>query len=137
MNGQNTELVTNRSTRLQFRNAKQKEPMLGHAIPHRPWQKISLKFFELDSYDFLVLTDYYCKFLEILKLPSTTTSTVIKHLKPQFARYGIPDEVISNNWPQFFTNKSSQKYPPSNGQAERTVQSAYSRKRNMTGRFRT
>ena len=99
---------------------------------------ISLDLFELDGNDFIVLTDYYSKFFEIMKLPSTTSSTVIKYLKPQFARYGIPEEVISDNGPQFSSNEFAEfartykfrhttfspKNPQSNGQAKRTVQTA-------------
>ena len=61
---------------------------------------------------------------------------MIKHIKPHFARYGIPEEVISANGPQFGSAEfekfakdfefkhttSSPRYPQSNGLAERTVQ---------------
>ena len=60
---------------------------------------------------------------------------VINHLKSIFARHGIPNEVISDNGPQYssqlfkqfaqnynFTHKtSSPKFPQSNGEAERAV----------------
>lgn len=111
---------------------------LGHTIPDRPWPKISMDLFELDGDDCIALTDYYSKFFNIMKLSNTTSSTVIKHLKPHFARYGIPEEVVSDNGPQFSSKvfeefakrygfkhtTSSPKYTQSNGQAERTVQTA-------------
>ena len=60
---------------------------------------------------------------------------VINHLKSIFARHGIPNEVISDNGPQYssqlfkqfaqdyhFTHKTgSPKFPQSNGEAERAV----------------
>ena len=59
----------------------------------------------------------------------------MKHIKPHVAKYGIPEEVISDNGPQFasalfekfskdfeFKNTTSSPRYPSNELAERTVQ---------------
>jgi len=32
---------------------------------------------------------------------STTSEAVAKKLKAHIARYGVPDEIVSYNWPQF------------------------------------
>ena len=62
----------------------------------------------------------------------TTTSRVIKILKNMFSRYGVPDQIISDNGPQFASAEfakfgkqwgfnhvtSSPRYPQSNGKAE-------------------
>lgn len=61
---------------------------------------------------------------------------MIQHLKSQFARYGIPNEAMSDNGPQFAIaefRKFAQDYefrhltsrphfPQSNGQVERMIQ---------------
>lgn len=39
--------------------------------------------------------------LEILNLPTTVASQVILKLKAVFATFGCPDEVLSDNGPQF------------------------------------
>ena len=86
--------------------------------------------------NYVVISDYYSKFFEVTKLSTTTSAATIKHLKPNFARHGIPEEVISDNGPQFssaeFANfareyefkhtTSFPRYPQPNGLAERTVQ---------------
>ena len=83
----------------------------------------------------LVICDYYSNFIEVERLNNTTTSGVTKALKVQFARYGVPDTVVSDNGPQFgskefivfaktwgFTHvTSSPHYPQSNGKAENAV----------------
>ena len=65
----------------------------------------------------------------------TSASSTIKLLKPHFSRNCKPEEVISDNGPQFGSEKfekfakdlefkhttSSTRYPQSNGLAERTI----------------
>ncbi|KAK3741612.1 hypothetical protein QZH41_006978 [Actinostola sp. cb2023] len=112
--------------------------MIGHEVPERPWQRIALDLFHLDGEEYLVISDYYSKYFEITKLTSTTSAVIIRHLKPHLARHGIPDEIITDNGPQFASSQfhdfsqeyhfkhitSSPRYPQSNGLAEHTVQTA-------------
>ena len=80
--------------------------------------------------------DYYSKFIEVTKLTTTSAEEVIQQCKSIFAWYGIPAEMITDNGPQFsaklftdfaksygFSHKtSSPRFPQSNGEAERAVQ---------------
>ena len=61
--------------------------------------------YTIDGKDYLIVVDYFSNFWEIDPLPNTKTSTVIKKLKCQFERQGIPDVVISDNGPQFACEK--------------------------------
>ena len=85
----------------------------------------------------MLVVDYFSRFVEISKLTTTSSSSIITVLKPIFARYGIPEIMISDNGPQYeswemkqFARQygfshitSSPHYLQSNGQAERaTVQ---------------
>ncbi|KAK3093011.1 hypothetical protein FSP39_010012 [Pinctada imbricata] len=120
-----------------MRNRQQKEPLKPHEIPDRPWQKLGIDLFDLENHTYVLIVDYYSKFYELSRLTSTKSSQVIEMIKPHFARYGIPEEVVSDNGPQFaskefaeFAGKygfkhttSSPRYPQSNGMIERTVQS--------------
>ena len=138
MNSEIHDLTSKCSTCLLFKNKQQRGPMKGHEIPDRPWQRVGVDLFELDNDNFMVISDYYSKFFEITKLPNTKSSTVISHLGPHFGRYGIPDEIVSDNGPQFASSEfqtytagnnirhttSLPRYPQSNGLAERTVQTA-------------
>ena len=72
----------------------------------------------------------------MIKLTSTTSAAVIKALKSVFSRHGIPETVRSDNGPQYSSQEfarfassyefnhvtSSPRFPQSNGQVERTVQ---------------
>ena len=136
MNSQSSDLVSRCDACLLFKNAQQREPMKSHEIPDRMWQRVGIDLFEFDRDNFMVISDYYSKYFEITKLLSTKSSTVISHLGPHFGRYGIPDEIVSDNGPQFSEFKryttdhnirhitSSPRYPQSNELAERTVETA-------------
>ncbi|XP_028411133.1 uncharacterized protein K02A2.6-like [Dendronephthya gigantea] len=130
------EMVSKCPTCNENRNSNIKQPLTPHEIPDRPWAKIGVDLFEFKNTNYLLCVDYYSKFPEVAKLPSLKSSATITALKSIFARHGIPDEVVSDNGPQFasveFKNfsevweflhiTSSPGYPQSNGQVERTVQ---------------
>ena len=84
---------------------------------------------------FFVATDAHSKWPEIFEMSQTTTSKTITILRHLFARYGLPDQIVSDNGPQFtsaefaeFLKKngvrhirSAPYHPSSNGAAERLV----------------
>lgn len=47
------------------------------------------------------MVDYYSKFFEISHLLNSRNKTVINHIKPNLARYGIPEIMVSDNGPEF------------------------------------
>ena len=77
------------------------EPLIPTPLPGRPWQKVGTDLFEWKKNDYLLVVDYYSKFIEVAKLSSTTATHVISHLKSIFARHGIPATVMSDNGPQY------------------------------------
>ncbi|XP_061194972.1 uncharacterized protein LOC133203143 [Saccostrea echinata] len=83
-----------------YQDNQKKEPMISHEIPIRPWQTIGCDLFECESKDYLILADYYSDYFEVERLHSKTGS-IIRMMKSQFARHGIPDRVISDNGPPF------------------------------------
>ena len=79
--------------------------------------------------------DYYSRYPEVVSLTNTSSKKEIYKMKAIFARHGIPDEVRSDNGPQYASEifakfarvrlcapTSSPRYPQSNGEAERMVQ---------------
>ena len=141
MNAQITDVIANCSSCLKHRKNNTKEPLIQHEVPDRPWQKIVCDLFTLGGKDYLLTVDYYSKWVEIgLLRDSTVSSEVITQLKSTFAHYRIPDEVISDNGPQFSSRKfkqfadswefkhttTSPKHPQANGQVEKAVGTAKS-----------
>ena len=112
-----------------------REPMISSKLPKHPWERIATDLFEMNKQTYLLLVDYYSRYPEVIKLNSTTSSSVIAAMKSVFSRHGIPHTVISDNGPQYDSAEmkqfsstygfnhitSSPYYPQSNGLAERTV----------------
>ena len=121
---------------LTHRSASGKEPLHPHEMVARPWSKVAADFCELEGRTLLVITDYYSNFIEFARINTVTSRSVIKEMKEVFARYGIPDVLVTDNGTQFASaefavfaetwsfehHTSSPRYPQSNGKAENAVQ---------------
>ncbi|XP_028394408.1 uncharacterized protein LOC114518588 [Dendronephthya gigantea] len=88
-----------------FKPQQQREPLISHQVPDRPWAKIAIDLFQYQNKDYLVTVDYYSNFFEIHRVYSSTSSTIIKKVKSHIARYGIPEELVSDNGPQFISQE--------------------------------
>lgn len=108
--------------------------MLSHSIPDIPFYKIAIDIAEFGGKSYLIIEDYYSRWLEILKLYNKTSDAVIDVLKELFSRLGVPKKVIADNMPfgslkfsqfsiewNFQIITSSPHYAQSNGLAERGV----------------
>ena len=111
------------------------QPLITSVFPELPWQKVATDLFEWKNKNYLLIVDYYSRYIEIALLKQTTAEEVIKHTKSIFARHGIPEVVVSDNGPQYSSKAyadfakeyqfkhvtSSPYHPQSNGEAERAV----------------
>ena len=79
----------------QARNPHQ--PMQTHKIPDRPWSHLAADMLTLQSKGYIVLVDYYSDYDEVSPQKQTTSSAIIKFMKVQFSRHGIPGVLVSNN----------------------------------------
>ena len=118
------------------RKAPPSAPLYPWRWPTRVWQRVHIDFAEKDGNYFLGLIDSHSKWIEVAHMRSTTAQSTIDQMRLWFAAYGLPEEVVSDNGPQFisqdFTNFLKQNgvkqtlvppyHPSSNGAAERTVQ---------------
>ena len=83
---------------------------------------------------YLLIIDPHSKWPQIIKMNTTTSERIIAVLKRLFAQFGLPEQVVSNNGPQFtfedfklsngFKHLQSTPYhPASNGAVEQLVRS--------------
>ena len=105
-------------------------------IPNHPWTKCAADLFRLQSHYYLLIVDYYSKFIVIENLRNPKSETSINKCKKVFSQFGIPKELITDNSSEFSSHKFrsfsktwdilhkaiSPHYHQSNGLAERSVQ---------------
>ena len=66
-----------------------KEPLMQHELIARPWSKVSTDLCEFNGHTLLVISDYYSNFIEVTRMTTTTSRSIIKALMEVFACYGI------------------------------------------------
>ena len=113
-----------------------KEPFIVHKPPSRAWQYIASDLFEIGERKFLLTVDRYSSFPLVQEFPSMPSSSQVANtIKGYCALFGKPDEIMTDNGPQYtgeafrrFTTQweikhvtSSPHYPQSNGFIERHV----------------
>lgn len=119
-------------------NAKQpvKVPLHQWNVPQQPWQRIHVDFMGkfMNNY-FLVVVDAHSKWLEVIPMRVISSLSTINALTSLFARYGLCEEIMSDNGTQFTSAEFAEfcgrhgirhtttapGHPQSNGQAERYV----------------
>lgn len=128
--------ISNCETCLKFQKANEKETLISSEIPDGPWRSVGADLFYFQGQDYLLIIDYFSKYIEMQLLPDQSSLTTVNILKSMFARHGIPTQLRSDGGPQFdcknmkdfaklydFDNIiSSPGYPRSNGMVERHIQ---------------
>jgi len=119
------------------RNVDPPAPPASWPQPTAPWTRIHADFAgPVAGKMYLVITDAFSKWLEVVQMTSTTSRTTIVELTRLFAQFGLPHALVTDNGTQFtsaefatFMNergirhlRSAPYHPATNGAAERNVQ---------------
>ena len=119
--------------------AQCKELLIPSAIPDVPWSNAASDIFTFEGENYLLLVDYYSKYIEVSRLGDMTSTETIRVLKEHFGRHGIPSKLITYCGSQY-TNKEfenfaksynfehvlvSPKHPQANGEAEAAVKTLW------------
>ena len=104
-------------------------------VPPHAWHILGTDLFYWNKMDYLVIRDYFSKYLIVRRLPNSSTHMVIKELGLVFTELGRPFILRSDNGPCYSSREfhnflgfyqvnhitSSPHYPQSNGFAEALV----------------
>ncbi|KAK9721405.1 Integrase zinc binding domain [Popillia japonica] len=80
MTKQIREVIENCNICLRFMKANNKQPITPHPIPELPWQKIGMDFAYINKTDYLVMVDYYSKFVVLHSLHKKDARSSKTHL---------------------------------------------------------
>ena len=82
-------------------NTPQSAPLHPWTWPSRIWQRLHIDYAQKGNRNFLVIIDSYSKWLEVFETRNTSAESTCDILRTLFASYGLPEEVVSDNGPQF------------------------------------
>lgn len=114
--------------------------------PKVAWQRLHIDFLgPINAKLYMVVVDAYSKWVEVEEVSSTSSKVVLSKLRPMFARFGLPDQCVTDNGPPFTSFEFSQflkangirhtltppYFPASNGQAENAVKTVKKRIRGL------
>ena len=87
------------------RKAPPRAPLYPWRWPTRVWLRVHIDFAEKDGNSFLCLVDSHSKWIEVAHMASTSANSTIDQLRVWFAAYGLPEEVVSDDGPQFIARE--------------------------------
>lgn len=119
------------------RNVPPLAPLHPWEFPEEPWQRIHIDYAgPFEDHMFFIVVDAHSKWPEVAVMKSTTAEKTIEELRSIFSRFGLPNQLVSDNGSQFvseafqsFLNangikhiRSAPYHAATNGLAERFVQ---------------
>ena len=112
-------------------------PLYQWELPLRPWQRVHIDYAgPFKGKMWLLLIDSFSKWPEVLEMTDTSATATISKLKQIFAAQGLPEQIVSDNGPQFIASEfndycssrgilhttTAPYHPRSNGEVERLVE---------------
>uniref|UniRef100_A0A2C9KU82 Integrase catalytic domain-containing protein n=1 Tax=Biomphalaria glabrata TaxID=6526 RepID=A0A2C9KU82_BIOGL len=120
----------------EHQNQNVSEPLMPTKTPDLPYSMVGCDLFNFEGKKYVLLVDYFSKFIDVKELSHETTSDIIEAMKSIFACHGIPRKLRSDCGPQFASREflnfcksygiehemTSPHFQSSNGEAERAIQ---------------
>ena len=101
------EAITKSCTHCQkVKNAPSVTPLHLWNWPSMPWQRIHVDFTgPFQGQIFLIVVDSHSKWPEAVPMKKTTADATISELCQLFSCYGLPEQLVSDNGPQFVSEE--------------------------------
>ena len=80
---------------------KNSEPLKPTLLPDRAFQVVGADICEFKGDQYLIVSDYFSRYIEIAHLKNANSFCMIQSMKNIFARHGIPEKVVTDNGRQF------------------------------------
>lgn len=98
------------------------EPLIRKEMPERAWQEIAIDFFSAkECATFLVVVDYFSRFLKVIEMNGTNAAKTIHALEEIFREQTYPETIRSDNGPPFVSEEFSNYCESKNIRLVRTI----------------
>lgn len=84
---------------IKYNRSNKKNELLNHEISNISFNKVGADIAHYGGKDYLVVVDYFLRWVEISKLKWETVTELSKKCKKIFAKFGIPSILIADNMP--------------------------------------
>jgi len=95
------EYIAKCDVRMVHCSEQSKEPIQRHDFAARSWSKVAADLCDLDGHTVVVVSDCKSNYIEVARITSITSRSSIRELKAVFARFSIPEVLVTNNGAQF------------------------------------
>ena len=118
------EMVSSCEKCMKYQSKQPKEPMQTRDVPLLLWQTVASGILEHKNQKYLVVIDYYSKYIEALQLKGKASQDVIQGLNEIFSGHGYPQTLVADNMP--YNSREMRQYAYRCGMQITTISPTYS-----------
>ena len=98
----------------QHQAAPPKMPILQPELPTRPWEKIGTDLFEYKEQNYLMIVDYYSRYIIVRKIPNIRADTVIESFTQVFTEFDLSFTSMAARGIEYTSEAFQTKFKDSN-----------------------
>ena len=91
-----------------YQPAQARFPLMQSDLRPRPWSKLGTDIFEYGNNKYLIVVDYYCRYMVVRKLVDIRAETVCTQLKGILDEFGTPN-IVADCGAQYMSESFKQK----------------------------
>ena len=93
----------------EHQSAPPKMPIQQPDLPNRPWEKIGSDLFEYKGKHYLMIVDYYSRYIIVKYLPDIRSETVSNAFIEVLTEFGLPSTIMADRGTQYTSELFKQK----------------------------
>ena len=70
------------------------EPLMTAPFPDQPELRIATDVLEYEGQLYIVMTDYFSRYIDIRKLETTYSLSIIRYFSQLFSLLGVPNSIV-------------------------------------------